>query len=139
VITSSELATAVALVLAGAVALGWILHWLWARLAGAPRTERERLDDLAERLHRAEAAREAAEEAHRAAEARLAAREAELASEMETARAELEGRLEAREAELARALREAEAEARTAWEGLSVARRQIRELEGEAAARRGPV
>ena len=34
-LTGAQLATAITAVLVGAIMLGWILHWIWARLAEA--------------------------------------------------------------------------------------------------------
>ena len=127
--TATDLTTAIAAVLAGAVALGWVLHWLWARLCGGPVGAQARVDDIAAQLHEAENARDEAEAARIQEMARIKAREAELSQEMADLRAGMEIRLEGREAELDRALREAREEAQTAWEGLSNARRRIGELE----------
>jgi len=127
--TEPDLATAIAIVLLGVAALGWCLHWLWQRVAGAPRTEADRIDDLIRRLHDGEAARAAAEAARDAAERKLETREIELRQEIREVRGNLEARLADREAELADAVRAAETEARTAWEGLAAARARIGELE----------
>lgn len=130
-ITSSDLMTAIAAILVGAVALGWALHWLWVRISGVPVDTQARIDDLAAQLLAAETARDEAEAARTQGEARIKAREAELSQEMADLRAGMEIRLEGREAELDRALTEAREEAQTAWEGLSNARRRIGELERE--------
>lgn len=134
--TGSGLATVVAGGLIAAAAVGWVMHWLWSRLTGAPRTDAARIDDLVARLDRAETAREAAEAALAESETRHAARESELMREIEELRARLAEVDARKEAELAHARREAEADARTAWEGLRGARARIGELERELAALR---
>ena len=127
--SATDLTTAIAAILVGAVALGWVLHWLWARPAAGPAGPQARIDDIAAQLHEAENARDAAEAARVQERARIEAREAELSQEMADLRAGMEIRLEGREAVLDRALKEAREEAQTAWEGLSNARRRIGELE----------
>jgi len=129
--SGSELATAIAAALGAAVAVGWILHWLWSRLAMVATTDGDRIAELVAELDSAHEARETAEVARAEAEAARAEREAELTREIQTLRRELEARLAGREAELTQQLREARAEAQTAWDGLGNARRHIRELEAE--------
>lgn len=124
-----DLATALAGVLVGAAAIGWVGHWLWTKLSGVPRAEQERIDALVEQLHACEEAREATAEARERIETRLAAREAELNQELKDLREGMEARLAAREAELDRALREAKSESETAWDGLASARQRIGDLE----------
>ena len=131
-----ELEIAIAIVLAGAVCLGFVLHWLWLALGG-PKTGAARLEEMAERLHEADLAREAADEAHRAAEAALASREAEMAEQLALMQARLDGAVEGREAELARQLAEARSEAEILRDGLGHARQRIIELEQTLEARRG--
>lgn len=70
--TRGELTAAIAAVLVAAVALGWILRWIFTHMNGtAPAAE------LATRLH-------AAEDALRQAERLLATREIELATALDT-------------------------------------------------------
>ncbi|MEM7236250.1 MAG: hypothetical protein AAF501_00275 [Pseudomonadota bacterium] len=134
---SSQLATALSAILAGAVALGWILHWLWGRATNQTRGDKARLHEMAERLHASDHARERAEEAREHAENLLASREAEMRTRMDAMQYRLDGAIEGREAELAVALREAKADAEAAMGGLGSARRRIAELEEalEAASR----
>ena len=130
-LSGSQLAIAISAVLAGAVALGWVLHWIWLRLSNAAMTDTARLTEMINRLHEADRAREAAEDARELAENLLASREAEMESRLAAMQAQLDGALGDREAELAGALREAQAGADAAMTGLGNARRRIGELEGE--------
>lgn len=129
----SELEIAIAMVLVGALCLGFLLHWLWMTLGGTT-TGAAEADELAVKLHEAELAREAAEDAQRDAETALALREADVAEQLAIMQARLEGALEGREAELARQLSEARDEVETLGDGLRNARRRIRDLETEAEA-----
>lgn len=126
-----ELAIVIAAVLAGAVALGWVLHWLWVRLSGAATTDAARLREMSNRLHEAERIREAAEEARDLTEDQLASREVEMERRLAAMQARLDGAAEGREAELAEALRESKADAEASMLGLHNARRRIMELEAE--------
>ena len=128
-LTSSQLAIAISAVLAGAVILGWILHWLWTRAANHPTDDRERLVEMVNRLHNSDQARDEAFEARERAENLLASREAEMRARMEAMQHRLDGAVEGREAELSQGLREAQADAEAAMTGLGVARRRIAELE----------
>ncbi len=49
-LTGAQLATAITAVLVGAILLGWILHWIWVRLAGAG-SDAARLAEAVDRLH----------------------------------------------------------------------------------------
>jgi prophage endopeptidase len=91
-----ELTLAVAGTLFGAVVLGWVLHWLFARIARAPGSARETAG-LAARLYAAEAAAGTAEQ-------RRAELEADLGQRLADAEAELARTLD----ELAAARRDAE-------------------------------
>lgn len=107
-LTGSELGLAIAAVLFGAVALGALLHWLWARSGSG--------GSAAERLHEAELGRETAEQALQEAETRHARREEDLRRELAEARADLE----------------------TMNDGLVNARKRLMELEIELERLRGP-
>jgi acetylglutamate synthase len=131
VLSGGQLAIAISAVLAGAVALGWVLHWIWLRLSNAAMTDTARLTEMINRLHEADHAREAAEDARELAENLLASREAEMEGRMAAMQAQLDGAIGGREAELHRALREAQAESEAAMTGLGNARRRIMELESE--------
>ena len=132
-LTGAQLATAITAVLVGAIMLGWILHWIWARLADAG-AETALLSEMTDRLHAAERAREAAEDARRHAELALAAREAEMEAAMAEMRARHDAMADNGDAELARAVREARADAEASMSGLRGARRRIAELEAEVEA-----
>jgi chromosome segregation ATPase len=119
-LTGTELASAIAAVLLGAMAAGALLHWLWARLHGGAPGEARRIAELSERLHEAEMAREAAELACQEAETRLA----EL-------QASFESRIAEREAAMGRELAEATTDLAAMHEGLIHARRRVLELEAE--------
>lgn len=130
-LTGGQLATAISAVLVGAVALGWVLHWIWIRLSNAALSDTARLTEMINRLHEADRARESAENGRELAENLLASREAEMADRLAAMQARLDGAIEGREAELATALREAQADAEASMSGLGNARRRIRELESE--------
>lgn len=132
----SELETAIAFVLAGAVCLGFVLHWLWQVLRGA-KSDSARLGEMAERLHAADLSREAAESACHDAEATLARREAEIAEQLAVMQSRLDGAIEGREAELTRELAETQTELEAMRDGLGNARRRILDLEAEIEALRG--
>lgn len=138
-LSENELATAISAVLVAAIALGWVLHWVWLRLSNAPVTDSARLRDMTNRLHEADHARGEAEEAREEAELMLAEREAEMENRLAAMQARLDGAIEGREAELSKALHEAEADAGASMAGLRTARQQIRELEArlEEASRGG--
>jgi DNA repair exonuclease SbcCD ATPase subunit len=127
-LTGAQLATAIAAVLAGAIVLGWVLRWIWTRMAGTG-SDAARLAEAIDRLHAAERARAAAEDAQRLAERRLAAREAEMASRLAELQAQLGAAVEERDTELARLLHEARAEAAASMAGLRSAEQRIIELE----------
>ena len=135
ILNSAQLAIAISAVLAGAVILGWILHWLWTRLAGRSADDRARLAEMVNRLHAADQARERAEQARAEAVRRLADGEAEMSTQLAAMQTRLDGAVEGREAELIKALREAQADAEAAMGGLGSARRRIAELEAELADR----
>lgn len=86
---------AIAAVLAGAVAMGWLLCLLWQRLSRAPRTQSQRMEVLRRRLLEAETERDMARATQLAAEARLGRAEARLASLDERAPADAEPEAEA--------------------------------------------
>jgi hypothetical protein len=134
-LTGAQLATAITAVLVAAIALGWVLHWIWARLASAG-TDTARLAEMVERLHDADRARDAAEDARRLAETLLAAREAEMEARLAELQERLDGMVHDRDAELGRVVREARADADAAMSGLRSARRRITELEAELDAHR---
>ena len=130
-LTGSELTTAIAAVLIGAVCAGFLLHWLWSHLSRSRNSDSARLDGMAARLHEADMAREAAEVAQQQAEALLARREAETAERLAVMQARLDGTIEGREAELTRELAAVRLELETMRDGLSNARRRNIELEAE--------
>jgi hypothetical protein len=80
-VNRGELTLAIAAALVGAVLLGWILRWMFARLNAGPRSV-ARTADLAARLH-------AAEDARAWAESRLAEVEADLGRRLAEAQADL--------------------------------------------------
>jgi len=135
-LTGSELTTAIAAVLVGAVCAGFLLHWLWSYLNQSRTSDRARLDEMAGRLHEAEMAREAADVARSQAEALLARREAEIAERLAVMQTRLDGAVEGREAELARDLAAVGLELETMRGGLINARRRMIELEAEVEALR---
>ena len=127
--TGSELTTAITAVLAGAVLVGFLLHWIWASFTRGHRSDAARLGEMATRLHEADMAREAAETARHDAEARLAQAEAEAAEKIAAMQARVEGAIEGREARLVAELEEAKRELEVMGDGLSHARRRVMELE----------
>ncbi len=136
-LTGSELTTAIAAVLIGAVCVGFLLHWFWSRLDRSRTSDSARLDEMAERLHEAVMAREAAVVARSQAEALLARREAETAERLAVMQTRLDGAIEGREAELTRELAAVGLELETMRGGLSNARRRMIELEAEIEALQG--
>lgn len=132
-LSGSQLAIAISAILAAAIALGWVLHWIWIRLSNAAMTDTARLTEMINRLHEADRAREAAEDARELAENLLASREAEMENRLTAMQARLDGAVEGREADLSQALREAQADAEASMSGLRNARRRIAELEAEVA------
>ncbi len=136
-LSGAQLATAISAVLIAAVAIGWILHWLWMRLSNAAITDTARITEMINRLHEADRAREAAEDARELAENLLASREAEMENRMAAMKARLDGAVEGREADLARELREAKADSTASMDGLRTARAQIMELQKEIESLRG--
>jgi len=136
--TEPVLALWIAAALFAAMAVGWLLAGFWRWLCLGTHCERARIAELVEQAHDAEEARETAEAARAEAEARLAEREATLTARISELRATSTAALAERDEDLRRALSTAEEEARTAWDGLSGARRRIGELEREIEAlRRG--
>ena len=135
-LTGSELTTAIAAVLIGAVCTGFLLHWFWSHLNRSRTSDRARLGEMAERLHEADMAREAAEVARHQAETLLARREAETAERLAVMQTRLDGAVEGREAELTRELAEVALELETMRGGLGNARRRLIELEAEIEALR---
>ena len=132
----SQLEIAIAMVLAGAVCVGFLLHWLWLALGGTKTDEAER-EEMALRLHEADLAREAAESAQQEAVAALARCEADSAEQIAALQARLDGEAEGRETELNDALAEAQSEVETLRDKLANARRKNRELEAEVETLRG--
>lgn len=135
-LTGSQLTIAIAAVLIGAVCVGFLLHWLWSHLSRSRTSASARLDEMAERLHEADMAREAAEVARRLAEELVARREAETAERLAVMQTRLDGAIEGREAELTAELAQARLELETMRDGLSNARRRTMELEAEIEALR---
>jgi hypothetical protein len=88
-LSGSELTTAIAAVLFGAVATGFLLHWLWVHLNRPTSSDSIRLNKMAVRLHEAELARVEAEEAKERVEGLWARQEADIA-ELAAVRLELE-------------------------------------------------
>ena len=125
-LTGSELSTAITAILIAAVAAGFMLRWLWSYLNRSRTSDSARLEEMAERLHEADMARETAELARSEAEALLAA--------MQT---RLDGAIEGREAELTRKLATAELDLETMRDGLGHARRRQVAIEAEIEELRG--
>ncbi|MEL7467010.1 MAG: hypothetical protein AAFN27_01065 [Pseudomonadota bacterium] len=130
-LTGAQLATAISAVLAAAVVLGWILHWLWVRLSNAAISDTARITEMINRLHEADRAREAAEDAKELAENLLASREAEMENRLAAMQARMDGAVEGREADLSAELREAKADSEASMAGLRNARARIMDLEAE--------
>lgn len=101
--TRADIAIAIAGTLLVAFVLGWLAHWLFARLTARPAERRDRADEVAAELLLVETERDRI-----AAEAREAARNA------------------------AAILRERDAELEAAMEGLGAARAEIEELRSRA-------
>lgn len=124
-----DLSHLIAAVLFGAVAVGWILHWLWCVIARATSSERERIASLVDQLDAAEQGREAlaAELAH------VQAAHLDKLAELERGITHITAE-HGREADekVDAALREADAarrDAADAWGALAEARQQVGELE----------
>ena len=132
----SQLEIAIAIVLAGAVCLGFLLHWLWLALGGIKPDAAER-DEMALRLHEADLAREAAESAQQEAAAALARCEADSAEQMAVIQARLDGAAEGHEVELRRELAEARSELEAVREEFGKVRQRNQELEAEIGTLRG--
>lgn len=130
-LSGSELTIAIAAVLLTAFALGWILHWIWARVAARALSDTARLAELVTRTDEAERAREQAEAARQMAENVAAEREVEMAGKVAAMQTRLDGAIEGREAALTEELRLAKADAEVSMEGLRLARIQVLELEAE--------
>ncbi|MEM1384825.1 MAG: hypothetical protein AAF713_16410 [Pseudomonadota bacterium] len=131
----ADLALVVAAALLAAVAAGWVLHWVWTRIAARPIDDRSELAEMVTRLHRAEQETYAAQAAKATAEEHAVARAEQAEVAMAAMQARLDGALEGREAELTRALREQQVEAEATMEALGDARRRIAVLEAGLAAR----
>jgi hypothetical protein len=136
-LNGSELTTAIAAVLIGAVLTGFLLHWLWSHFNRSRISDGSRLDEMAARLHEADVAREAAEVARQQAATLLARREAETAERLAVMQARLDGAIVGREAELTAGLDEARLELETMRDGLGNARQRIISLEAEIEALSG--
>lgn len=130
-LNANQLGIAITAVLVAAIALGWILHWIWLRLAKKPQTDAARMNALIDRLHEADHARAEAEHAREMAENALATREAEMKARLADMRERMEGAVGEREAALEQALREARADSEAAMSGLYNARQHIIALEAE--------
>lgn len=128
-----DLSHLIAAVLLGAVAVGWLLHWVWCLLARATSSEQERIASLIVQLDAAEQGREAlaAELAHTQTVhlEQLAVLERSITDINAEHAAEVAAQVSdaAREAEVARR------DAADAWEALAEARRRVGELERELA------
>jgi len=133
----SQLQTAIAAVLIGAVLIGILLHWLWSRLWRPNASNSVQLDAMAMRLHEADLSREEAEEARETAKALLARRDAETAERLAEMQARVDGAFVGREAELAGELEATRLELETMHDGLVNARRRIIELEAKIEALSG--
>lgn len=125
----AELEIAIAVTLAAAMLLGWLLHALWRRLSPAPQSHAGRMAVMARRLHEAEEAREAAIAARLELEAALDACTAEHRRTLDEVEARLTAAAARREAELTRALREMTADRDASMDGLRHARARIADLE----------
>ena len=133
-LSGSGLEIAIAMLLGGAVCLGFVLHWLWLALSGH-KTDAARLEEMAEQMHRADMARESAEAAALEAETALAQLEADTAERLALMQARLDGAVEGREADLTRQLAETKAEAEAMVDGLGLARQRILALEEQLASK----
>lgn len=127
---------AIAMLLGGAVSLGFVLHWLWQALGGH-KTEAAQIEELADRLHKADLAREAADAARLEAETALAQHEAATAEQLALMQGRLDSTVDERGAELARQLDAARLEAEALRSGLGNAHQRILRLEEELEALRG--
>ena len=136
-LTGSELSTAIAAVLIGAVCVGFLLHVFWSHLNRSRTSDSAQLNEMATRLHEADMAREAAEEAHEKAEALRSRRETEAGDRLAVMQARLDGAIEGREAELTTELAAVRLELETMRDGLSNARRRNIEIEAEIEALKG--
>ena len=136
-LSQSELSIAITAILVGAVCVGFLLHWAWVYLGRSRTGDSARLEEMADRLHTAEIARETAEEDRKQAEGLLALREAEITEQLTAMQVRLDGALAGREADLARELTEARLELETMHDGLVNARRRTGELEAEIEALKG--
>lgn len=128
-LTSSQLAIAISAILAGAVVVGWILHWLWARAINPAGGAAGRISEMVESLHQSDKARHEAEEARIVAETELATQQDAFQTELATMQTRLDGAIEGREAALTHELQQARDEATAAMTGLGNARRRIADLE----------
>jgi hypothetical protein len=124
-LSGSELTTAIAVVLMGAVLVGVLLHWFWTYLSRPKGSDTSRLDEMAVRLHEADVAREEAEGAHRQAEALLARRDAEAAEQIALMQARMGGENAGREAELTKELEAVRLELEAARKGPRTARQRV--------------
>ncbi|MEX2519949.1 MAG: hypothetical protein WD969_11515 [Paracoccaceae bacterium] len=106
----AELAASITGALLTAFALGWLAHWLWARMARAASPLQDRVDELAHELITIEADRE---------------QFAINAAEREAA---IQAAADAAVAKAAAALREREAELRALDDGLRNAREEMETL-----------
>ena len=135
--TGSEISTAIAAVLIGAVCIGFLLHAIWSHLTRSRTSDSAQLHEMATRLHETDLAREAAEEAHEKAETLRARRETEAGKRLAVMQARLDGAIEGREAELTTELAATRLELETMRDGLSNARRRNFELEADIEALKG--
>ena len=100
-----ELVIVISVALFAAFFVGWMLHWLYSSLKRVRSSDMQEVDELANRLHMAEEARD-----HTVAE------------------------YSARERELMNRLTQAEAELGAAMEGLGASRREAEELRRQVGA-----
>src|SRR5690625_102963 len=98
-LSANQLGIAITAVLVAAIAFGWILHWIWLRLAKEPQSDAARMDALIDRLHEADHAREEAENAREMAENMLATREADMKARLAAMRERMEGAIDGRSEE----------------------------------------
>ena len=135
--TGSELSTAIAAVLIGAVCVGYLLHVFWSHLNRSRTSNNGQLNEMATRLHEADMSREAVEEALEKSKAQRVRRETEIGERLAVMQVRLDGAIEGREADLTTELAATRLDLETMREGLSNARRRNFELEAEIEALKG--
>ena len=95
VVTRDELTALIAGALIAAFSIGWIAHWIWARMARAASPREDRANELVAELLIVEEARDRAEAEKRELEAALRGEAAEAESLLQTKLREREAELEA--------------------------------------------